>query len=244
MTELGALIFDFDGTIADSEPYHFAAFQQTLSSELGLELSEVQYRDRYLAYDDRMVVQMFLDDCGVVLSPGRFEYLLGIKEAKYKDLARDPLILPGAANLIRAASARWPLAVASGALEAEIRPVLESAGLLENFETIVSAEMVERGKPNPESFLTALERINEGRAGSILPSACLVLEDSVAGVGAGRCAGMRVLAVTTSFSRNHLEEADRVVDSLEEIADIDVLTDWFSSLPIRDDGDKPTCVKG
>ena len=230
MVELGALIFDFDGTIADSEPYHLAAFQRTFSAELGLELTEAQYRDRYLAYDDRMMMRTFLDDRDVALSPDRFGRLLEVKEAHYKDLAQDPPILPGVADLIRAASARWPLAVASGALEAEIRPVLAGAELLEYFETIVSAEMVERGKPHPESFLTALERLNGGRADAILPAGCLVLEDSVAGVGAGRAAGMRVLAVTTSFPSDQLGEADRVVDSLEEIAGADALAAWFSSL--------------
>ena len=97
--------------------------------------------------------------------------------------------------------------------------------------------MVGRGKPDPESFLTALGRINEALSvkirpsgGLVLPEACLVLEDSVAGVGSGRAAGMRVLAVTNSFPREALSGADRVVDSLEEIADTDALAAWFREL--------------
>jgi HAD superfamily hydrolase (TIGR01509 family) len=230
MTDLGALIFDFDGTIADSEPFHLAAFQRTFSEELGLELTEAQYRDRYLAFDDRTMVRAFLADREAEVEPARFERLLEVKEAHYEALGASPRILPGAAELIRAASARWPLAVASGALEGEIRPVLEAAGLLDCFGPIVSAEMVERGKPDPESFLTALGRINEALPVKIRPEGCLVLEDSVAGVGSGRAAGMRVLAVTNSFPREALSGADRVVDSLEEIADTDALAAWFLEL--------------
>ena len=237
MADLEALIFDFDGTIADSEPFHLAAFQRTFSEELGLELTEAQYRDRYLAFDDRTMVRAFLADRGAEVEPARFERLLEVKGAHYEALGASPRILPGAAELIRAASARWPLAVASGALEGEIRPVLEGAGLLDCFGPIVSAEMVGRGKPDPESFLTALGRINEALSvkirpsgGLVLPEACLVLEDSVAGVGSGRAAGMRVLAVTNSFPREALSGADRVVDSLEEIADTDALAAWFREL--------------
>jgi HAD superfamily hydrolase (TIGR01509 family) len=230
MADLGALIFDFDGTIADSEPFHLAAFQRTFSEELGLELTEAQYRGRYLAFDDRTMIRTFLIDRGAEVDPVRFERLLEIKEAHYETLGANPRILPGAAELIRAASSRWPLAVASGALGEEIRPVLVEAGLLDCFGPVVSAEMVERGKPDPESFLTALSRINEGLPEKIHPEACLVFEDSVAGVGSGRAAGMRVLAVTNSFPREALSRADRVVDSLEEITDTDALAAWFTKL--------------
>ena len=231
MAELGALIFDFDGTIADSEPFHLKAFQLTFSSELDLKLTESQYKEHYLAFDDRRMLQTFLGDRGVEVGPERFERLLEIKEAHYEALATDPPLLPGAEDLIRAAAGRWPLAVASGALGAEIRHVLEGAGLIDCFGAIVSAETVERGKPDPESFLAALERINAALPEKIPPAGCLVLEDSVAGVSSGRAAGMRVLAVTNSFPRERLAEADRVVDSLGEIADTNALAEWFLALP-------------
>lgn len=231
MPELGALIFDFDGTIADSEPLHLVAFQRTFAVECGLMLTEADYKARYLAFDDRTMVTAFLADREVEVPPERFETILKVKESYFEALASEPPILPGAAELIRAASERWPLAVASGALEPEIRPVLEDAGLIDCFEAIVSAEMVKRGKPDPESFLTALARINEEREEKIPASCALVLEDSILGVGSGRAAGMRVLAITNSFPREQLTGADRVVDSLEEIADTDALAAWFAGLP-------------
>ncbi len=233
MPELGAVIFDFDGTIADSEPFHLAAFQRTFSEELGLDLTEAQYKERYLAFDDRRMIQRFLADRAAAAGPERLARLLEIKEAHYAALAGSPVILPGAPALIRACAQRWPLAIASGALQNEIRPVLEGAGLVEYFSPIISAEMVERGKPDPESFLAALDGINEGRAEKIDRAACLVVEDSVAGVDSGRAAGMRVLAVTNSYPREQLGGADRVVDSLEEAADSEALAAWFAGLAPR-----------
>ena len=231
MTHLGAIIFDFDGVIADSEPYHLAAFQRTYADELGLELTQKQYDERYLAFDDEQMLRTFLSDRGAEVSPERFRELLEIKEAHYVALAQNPPILPGAAELIRAAAGRWPIAIASGALEREIRLVLEGAGLADCFTALVSAEMVTQGKPDPESYLTALSRINAGEEKKIAPAECLVIEDSTAGVSSGHAAGMRVLAVTNSFPRERLGEADRVVDSLKEVADAEALSAWFASLP-------------
>ncbi|MEK6709514.1 MAG: HAD-IA family hydrolase [Nitrospinota bacterium] len=234
MAELAAIIFDFDGTIADSEPLHLAAFQRTLEEELGLELTGKQYTERYLAFDDRQLFEVLLRDRGRTVPPGQFARLLEVKAGHYQRLAENPPLLPGAAEMIRRASARWPLAIASGALGREVRPVLERAGLLGCFSAIVTAEMVSRGKPDPESFTAALGRLNEkSRGGGIPPSSCLVAEDSLAGVAAARSAGMRVLAVTTSFGRAQLGEADRVVDSLEAAADPEALAAWFASLSPR-----------
>ncbi len=235
MSQLGAIIFDFDGVIADSEPYHLAAFQKTYSEEFDLELTQAQYDERYLAFDDEQMLRTFLRDRGVEVSPERFRELLEIKEKHFIALAQNPPVLPGAVELIRAVSARWPIAIASGALEREIRPVIEGAGLSDCFTALVSAEMVTRGKPDPESYMTALARINESKGQNIAPAESLVIEDSVAGVASGCSAGMRVLAVTNSFPRERLGEADRVVNSLEEVLNTEELAEWFASLPPRGD---------
>ena len=231
MADLRAIIFDFDGTIADSEPLHLAAFQAVLSEELDLDLTEEEYAERYLAFDDRLLFTHVLNDRGVAVDPDRFEQLLEQKEARYQEIALAPQILPGAAEMIRAAAGHWPLAIASGALGHEVRPVLERVGLIDCFPIIVTAEMVGRGKPDPESFLTALARINEGLSKPIPGASCLVVEDSVAGVRSGNAAGMRTLAVTTSYPAEKLGEADRVVDSLEETVDPGGLAAWFAALP-------------
>ena len=231
MVDLKAIIFDFDGTIADSEPLHLAAFQAVLSEELDLDLTEEEYAERYLAFDDRLLFTRVLGDRGVAVEPERFEQLLELKEVRYQEIALAPQILPGAAEMIRATAPHWPLAIASGALGHEVRPVLDRVGMIDCFPVIVTAEMVSRGKPDPESFLTALAQINENFAEPIPGASCLVVEDSVAGVRSGNAAGMRTLAVTTSYPADKLMEADRVVDSLEETVDPGRLAAWFAALP-------------
>lgn len=234
MSQLRALIFDFDGTIADSEPLHLAAFQEVIRSELGMDLTPEAYAGRYLAFDDRRFFEAFLQDHGRESGSALMSRLLEYKSAAYGKIAENPVLLPGAEKLIRAAAERWPLTVASGALRHEIVPVLERAGLLGCFAAIVSAEDVEKSKPDPEGFLRAGEMAAKAAGEEIPPKACLVLEDSVAGVDAGLAAGMRVLAVTTSYPREKLGAADRVVGSLEEAADLDALEEWFAQLPPRD----------
>ncbi|MGE5061724.1 MAG: HAD family hydrolase [Betaproteobacteria bacterium] len=112
-----------------------------------------------------------------------------------------------------------PLAVASGALRQEIETILQTAGLLNHFRAIVSAEDVQQGKPEPEIFITALAALNAARgdAAAIAPTECLVIEDSKEGVRGARRAGMKCLAVTNSHPAELLKEADAIVASLEEV---------------------------
>ncbi len=230
MVKLRAIIFDFDGTIADTEPLHLKAFQQTLFQETGMGLTKEEYLERYIAFDDRHFFEVFCHDRGKEIPLNRFERLLLLKAKHYEKLAQNPPLFSGVFNLIKAGASQWPLAIASGALYSEVVPVLGQAGLLKYFSAVVTAEMVKSGKPDPEPFQAALNRLNEGRVMPILPDACLVVEDSIAGVTAGRIAGMRVIAVTNSVPRASLGNADRVVDSLEEIADVGKLREWFESL--------------
>ena len=230
MAKLRAIIFDFDGTIADTEPLHLKAFQQTLLQETEMRLTKEEYLERYIAFDDRHFFEAFFHGRGKEIPPKRFERLLLSKGQYYEKLAQNPPLFSGASDLIRAGATQWPLAIASGASNPEVIPVLGQAGLLKCFSAVVTAEMVKSGKPDPEPFRAALNRLNEERTTPILPDACLVVEDSIAGVTAGRTAGMRVIAVTNSAPRASLGNADRVVDSLEEIADVGKLGEWFESL--------------
>src|SRR3989442_948144 len=115
----------------------------------------------------------------------------------------------------RASAARVPLAVASGALRHEIELILAQAGLADCFAAIVSAEDVSVGKPSPEGFLRALERLRV-RLPDLAPRDCLVVEDSQPGLEGARRAGMRCLAVTNSYPAAELGGADLIVRSLAE----------------------------
>lgn len=217
---LRAVIFDCDGVLADSEPAHLRAFQRVLAEE-GVPLTREAYYARYLAMDDRGCFTAVLRDAGREPDPALVEALVRRKAKAYLEgtaAGIDPI--PGAADLARALGARLPCAVASGALRHEVQRILEAMGLGGVFRTVVTAEDVSRGKPDPESYLTALTGINEvvGASVPIAPCETLVIEDSRHGIAAARAAGMRCLAVTTSYDAGALGDADLVVDSFVDLA--------------------------
>lgn len=211
-----AIIFDFDGVIADDEPLHLAAFQRALASE-GITITREQYYARYLGFDDRSAILEAFRDAGASPSPGRLAALLAAKAEQFLALVRAGApIFPGVPAFVRDAAARVPLAIASGALRHEIELILAQAGLADCFSAIVSAEDVREGKPSPEGFLLALERLRE-RQSSLAPEACLVIEDSQPGLEGARRAGMRCLAVTSSYPADALGGADLIVGTLEDV---------------------------
>ena len=126
-------------------------------------------------------------------------------------------IFPGVRELVRDAAARYPLAIASGALRNEIELILEEAGLRKAFLHITSAEDVTRGKPAPDPFLHAMAELNRQSAQPALtPNDCLVIEYSLPGIRAARAAGMKVLAVANTHTVQDLGEADAITHSLAD----------------------------
>lgn len=211
---LKAIIFDCDGVIADTEPIHLAAFGRVLAEE-GIALSEEDYFSHYLALDDRGCFTRALAGQGASLTQDRLSELIR-RKAGYVERAMQTglTLLPGAAEFIRKAAERYPLAIASGALRAEIETVVNRSGLRNCFRTIVSAEDVARSKPYPDPFIKALELLNLSTTDRIEARECLVIEDSIHGIRAAHQAAMQCLAVTNSYPKEKLSEAQLVVDSL------------------------------
>src|SRR5438445_228858 len=158
-----ALVFDFDGVIADDEPLHLAAFQRTLAAE-GITLSAEAYYARYLGFDDHDAIVEAFREAGRPLPPDRVDALMAAKAAHFLGLVRDGVpIFPGVPEFVRAAAARVPLAIASGALRREIELILAHGGLTAAFTAIVSAEDVDEGKPSPDAFPRLLELPDQRR---------------------------------------------------------------------------------
>src|SRR4030095_3348507 len=209
---LKAIIFDCDGVIADTEPIHMAAFGRVLAEE-GITLTEEDSFEPYLALDDRGCFTLALAGRGGTLTQEQLRDLIKRKADYVEPVMRTELkILPGAAEFIHLASGVYPLAVASGALRAEIELILKYGELRDCFRTIVSAEDVERSKPHPDPFLKARELLTAVTGDHIKPAECLVIEDSIHGIRAARKANMRCLAVSNSYPKEKLIEADRIVD--------------------------------
>jgi HAD superfamily hydrolase (TIGR01509 family) len=213
-----AIIFDFDGVIADSEPVHFAVFQRVLG-EMGLFLTKEAYYADYLGYDDKGCFTAFLAEHRHPVSPELIQRLVTRKGAAYLEYIRQhPVIFSGVREFVRDAAARYPLAICSGALRHEIEFILEETGIRKEFAHITSAEDVRQGKPDPEGFrhaLTALNRLYHDD--TLAPQDCLVIEDSLPGIRGAHAAQMKVLAVANTHALDDLHEADAVTSSLVDV---------------------------
>ena len=210
---LKAMIFDCDGVIADTEPIHLAGFTHVLAEE-GITLTRDAYFAHYLALDDRGCFTQAFAARGSSLSHDQLTELIRRKAGYVEHAMRTDLsLLPGVADFIKAAADRHPLAVASGALRAEVETVVNHGGLRECFRVIVSAEDTPRSKPHPDPFIKALELLNETIDERIEPRECLVIEDSILGIRAAHLAKMRCLAITSSYPKEKLSEAQLVIDS-------------------------------
>ncbi len=216
---LKAIIFDFDGVIANTEPVHLRAFQEVLREE-GISLSSQDYYEKYLALDDKTFFATVLKGRGRSFDKTFIESLMHRKSRYYERFLRENIVIfPGVRDFIKNVYKRYALAIGSGALRHEIEFILEYAGIREEFEGITSAEDVTNCKPDPEVFFTALHRINSLSSNDekILPYECLVIEDSIHGIKAAHSAGMKCLAVTNSYPPEKLSQADMIVSSLEGI---------------------------
>jgi beta-phosphoglucomutase len=215
---LQAVIFDFNGVIVDDEPIHFRLFQKVLGEE-GIALTEDAYYARYLGFDDRGAFSAGFHEHHRPLDDEKLRQLIERKARYYQDAIRSEVtIFPGVVPLVSELAQALPLAVASGALREEIQTILKTAGILGSFRAIVSAEDVERGKPEPDIFLKALVALNQQSKEPLQAETCVVIEDSKEGIRGARRAGMKCLAVTNSHPPEFLGEANEIVTSLTDVS--------------------------
>jgi HAD superfamily hydrolase (TIGR01509 family) len=226
---LKAIIFDFDGVIANSEPLHFQAFRDVLAAE-GITLTEGDYYGRLLGFDDIGVFKAVSGELGAGWTGARVRELASRKAARLEALEQDASVLfPGAADAIKRAAAAVPLAIASGAIGAEIRRVLDRERLTEYFTVIVAAEDTSSSKPAPDPYLHAvalLARIAEG-GDAVTAAECVAIEDSRWGLESARAAGLKTVGVAQTYPAAELTSADLVIASLGEL-DIERLVKIWS----------------
>ncbi len=223
---LKAIIFDFDGIIADTEPIHLEAFRIVLK-EINIELSDQDYYKKYLAYDDKTLFKKILEDNRKEPAISIINNLIDKKHILITDLFTSHVSLfPGFEDFVKLINNRYVLSIASGALKAEIEFILSKYNLLRFFQSIIAADEVINCKPHPEPFLKALAKINGRREDKINPSECLVFEDSNYGVEAAKAAKMKCVGITNSYDSNTLKNTDLLVDSFKEL-NIDIIESLF-----------------
>ena len=234
MIGIGAVIFDFNGVLVDDENVHLALFQEVLAQE-GVAITERDYHERYLGYDDRKCFETALGDAGQSSDRQRLDRLIARKARRYVQVAEQGLrFFPAAAETLGAVASRWPVAICSGALRPEIEYALRRLDRFDQVAAIISAEDTDKCKPDPEGYRLALAALRaharDGRGpGSRTTPAqardrpldlaaghCLVVEDSLAGIISAKGAGMRTVGVSNTYTADQLRQAgaDVVVDGL------------------------------
>lgn len=225
---LRAVIFDFDGVLADTEPIHLQMFQRVLAEE-GFALTAADYYARYVGLTDTACLEAVARDQGSRLSILHLHNLVK-RKAQYtlEALAATDLVATATKHVVIDTAQQYPIAIASGALREEIQLCLANAGLLDLFECIVAAQDVSTGKPSPEPYLSVVERLARHRP--LLPGECLAFEDTPTGIRAAQLAGLRCVGVATTLPAARLQTADRVIPSLAHLRWPE-LVDQFWPLP-------------
>jgi len=207
-----AVIWDMDGVIVDTAPYHEEAWRETFRKR-GIEFTDEDFRRSFGQRNDTII--------SGVLGQTPFQEVIDAiadeKEAGFRrKIHRHIAPLPGVIELLKAlAAAGFLQALASSAPLPNVRLIMKDLGIEGYFGGMVTEKDVTEGKPSPQGFLLAARRLG------VNPGDCIVIEDAVVGVAAAKRAGMGCLAVTNTHLRNRLEEADLIVDSLEEVAVVD-----------------------
>lgn len=220
------VIFDFDGVLVDTGEYHKQSFYDLAKAE-GLRFSDEYFYRTFGMQNYQILPEM----AGRELSRDEIDRLSEWKESRFRKLIAGGIKpMDGVKKLLLdLKSAGFRLAVGSSAPRVNLDFMLGGAGISGMFDAEVSGDDVQNGKPAPDTFLKAAELLGVG------PERCVVIEDAIAGVLAGKSAGMKVVAITTTTKREKLlaAKADRVIDGFIEV-DADFFKNVISGITAND----------
>jgi len=228
MSNLSAVIFDFDGIIVDTERLHYEAFQRILVP-LGLGNTWEEYLADFVGFDDRDAFRVSFERAGLPLDSARLKELLERKAQVFGEISANCSLpaLPGVVSLLKSISGVLPLALCSGALMCDIEPILPRLGLDNCFDAVVAADHVEKSKPHPACYQLALSKLMAlFPECNISSDSAIAIEDTPTGIAAATGAGLSVLAVANTHPIDELQAARWVAGSLSSIT-IDILKEWM-----------------
>lgn len=206
-----AVIFDMDGVIADSEYFNIMAKHQLLKNS-GVQV-EWNYHDQYLGTTHEFMWTAMKKELNL---PGEIDdYMKEAEEIRRKLIAEEGMKpMPGVVDLItRIFKQNIPMAVASSSSKKDIVENLSGFGIIDDFQTLVSGWDCQKGKPDPEVFLKASEKLG------ILPEECVVIEDSANGVKAAKAAGMKCIGYAPSQAvKQDLSQADLIIEDFSKLS--------------------------
>jgi len=203
-----AFLFDMDGVITDSMPNHYEAWRRIFDS-FGIQVSreEVLWRE---GEQGMVTLQTVLTQHNLRPDPDKLPSVLEKKEAIFRSMPRPPLF-PGVEEFIQDLHGKGKkLALVTGTSLAEATDNMPS-GLFRCFHAVVSGDQVRKGKPDPEPYLLALEKLGVSKQGS------LVIENAPYGIRSAKRAGLSCIALATSLPASELTGADRVVENISDL---------------------------
>jgi len=201
-----AVLWDLDGTLVDSREHHWRAWHAAMAAD-GITITEEQFAASFGQRNDAILTGWL----GARATPDFIARVGDDKERRFRELVeRDGVILlPGVSHWVRTLGAdRWVQAIASSAPRLNVEVTHRALGMAEWFQAVVTAEDVRHGKPDPEVFLVAAQRV------AVPPTRCVVVEDAAAGIEAARRAGMRSIGVGPGVGT----AADITVAALADLA--------------------------
>lgn len=217
-TVFPATLFDYNGVLVDDEAVHLAAFRAALAP-LGIALSEADYWERYLGFDDVGAFRAILGDAGREPDDEQVRELVEAKKPLYLERARGTLSpFEGARELVERRAAAGPVGIVSGALGSEIELGLDLLGIASLVSFVISADDTSESKPSPQGYELGCARLTR-LAGEEVARQALVVEDSIAGIEAAHAAGLACVAVAHSYKAGELAAADLVVERLADITE-------------------------
>ena len=182
-----AILFDFDGVLADTEPLHYECWREVLS-DFGIPFEWARYQAEFIGVADREVMARLCREAGADIEEVMAEHPR--KKALFQERVKDHRVIhEDVRRLIADLKSHYKLAVVTSSGQSEIEPILANTAMLRYFDTAVYGGDVQRLKPAPDPYALAAKRLGIERA--------LVVEDSAAGIASGRAAGFDVLEITT-----------------------------------------------
>ncbi|MGV9171600.1 MAG: HAD family hydrolase [Promethearchaeia archaeon] len=214
MFEQYLVIFDMDGVLADTGPIHFESWKK-MAEEQGAEFTKDFFEETF----GQQAVTITRKLLGDEYTQEKIEELAERKERYYREMVQGQLEpLPGVMDLIETLDQKGvKLGVGSSGAAANVNLLLTGLDIKDYFDVIITAEDVEKGKPEPDVFLQAAQKV------SVKPRNTIVIEDAPVGIEAARRASMKTIALTTTHNRKSLIEADLVVENLKYVSINDIV---------------------
>ena len=203
-----AVLFDMDGVIIDSMPYHFISWFETLK-EYNITISPFDIYEKEGEKCEVCVKRFFKRD-KIKCDAKIIAEVLKLRDKLYKKYFKVHLFANIEQLLIKLKNKGFLLAIVTGSTRQKVVSMLPKK-ILSKFNVIVSADMIKKGKPYPDSYLTAAKKLR------VKPTECIVVENAPYGIRAAKSAKMFCVAVTTSLPKQYLKQADIICKKVSEV---------------------------